>query len=295
MPFQQFVKLEVGNKLLLTVAGSVIIVVVLMMTFVETPADKPQPILGELTIKAKQRESPKNNISNYQAIKQRQKKVEKNTLRYKERKSAENPLFSFYKEEKSQTLKKASTPPQKPQQASVNKESVAEEEGFFNIANSDFKKAEQFFEAVFRESQQVQDGRALRIVLKDPIPALNLEGSTILKGIPYLEGGTRLKIKITAAIVDDTVRPVSLRCFDKEDCMEGLYHDDLATQLEESAKNRLLEEALDLEIGDEEKMVRRGKSIVQKFSDLGKHSRKKIIMERGRELFVALPMQEDDL
>ena len=93
MSFLPFIKLKGGSSLLLTVAGLVIIFVVLMMTLVETPADKPPPILGELTIKAQQRESPKNNISNYQAIKQQQKKEEKAVLRYKERKSEENPFF----------------------------------------------------------------------------------------------------------------------------------------------------------------------------------------------------------
>lgn len=293
MSFLPFIKLKGGSSLLLTVAGLVIIVVVLMMTFVATPADKPPPILGELTIKAQQRESPKNNVSNYQAIKQQQKKEEQAVLRYKERKSEENPFFSFYKEQKSQDSDKESTPTKPPQQAG-DKKQIVEDSGFFSITNSDSKKEEQFFEAVFRESQQVQDGRALRIVLKDPIPALNLAVNTVLKGVPYLEGGTRLNIKITAAIVEDTVRPVSLECFDKEDCMEGLYHDDLAQQLEETTKNRLLEEALDLSIGEEEAMVRKGKNVVQKFSDLRKSGRKKIIIERGRELFVALPEQEND-
>jgi len=242
------------------VAGLVIIVVAIMMTFVETPSDKSQPILGELNIKERQREKGKKDVSNYQLIKQQKKKEEKDILRYKERKSEENPFFSFYKEQEKQTTTQESTPPKTPRQARVAKK-VVEDKGFFSVTNADIAREKQFFEAVFRETQQVQDGRALRIVLKEPIPALNLAVNTVLKGVPYLEGGTRLKIKITAAIVDETVRPVSLQCFDKEDCMEGLYHDDLAQQLEEITKSRLLEEALDLDIG-EEALVRKGKNVV---------------------------------
>lgn len=287
MSFLRSTKLKGGNKLLLAVTASLVIVIIIMMTFVEIPSDKSQPILGELALREKQRETPKNTVSNYQSIKQQQKKAEKSTLRYKERKSKENPFFSLYKEGKTQISTQESTPTKKPQQARVKKK-VVEDRGFFSVTNSDSAREKQFFEAVFRESQQVQDGRALRIVLKDPIPVLNLEENTILKGVPYLEGGTRLKIKITAAMVDDTVRPISLQCFDKEDCMEGLYHDELSQQLEETTKNRLLEEALELGIGEEEAVVRRGKNVAQKFSDLTRRN-KKIIIERGRELFVAVP------
>ena len=101
-----------------------------------------------------------------------------------------------------------------------------------------------------------------------------------MKSVPYLEGGTRLKIRITAAIVEDTVKPVSLQCFNTEDCMEGPYHDDLAQQLEESTRNRLLDEVLDIGLGEkEDTIVKREKNVVRKFLDLRKSGRKKIVLE----------------
>jgi len=196
--FPKFIKLKGGNKLLLAVAASLVIAVAIMMTFVETPSEQPQPIWGEITIKEKQREKTKKDISNYESIKQQQKRVEKNTLRYKERQSAENPFFSFYKEKEKKTPDKPhrNTSPKPPRQTKTNQK-AGEDKGFLSVTNSDVIREKQFFESIFRESQQVQDGKALRIVLKDPIPALNLEENTILKGVPYLEGSTRLKIRIT--------------------------------------------------------------------------------------------------
>jgi len=284
-----------GGRLILMVIGSIVVIIALMMTFMEPPSDKLSPILGELALKDTQRVPANKKTSNYQSLKGQQQRTEKSNLRYKERKSEENPFFSLYKEQKSQPGKQKRLAPKKLQKTTGEKTvKKVEEAGFFNVSNSDLKKEQHFFEAVFREQQQVQDGKALRIFLKEAIPELHLEEGAILKGIPYLEGGSRLKIQITAAIVDDKIRSVALRSFDKEDCMEGLYHDDLAAQLEESTKNRLLEEAFDLEIGEEEKMIRRGKSIAHRFSDLGRSSKKGIVIERGRELFVAMPEQQEE-
>jgi hypothetical protein len=272
-----------GTKLLLMVVGTLTVIITLMMTFMETPEKKSSLIFGELEIKESRRTTATKKTSNYQSIKDRQKKVEKSNLRYKERKSEENPFFSFYREQKAQPRKQERSP-QKVAKVGKNK---IEEVGFFNAYNSDLKQENIFFEAVFREPQQVQDGKALRIFLKEAIPALQLEVGTILKGVPYLEGGSRLKIRITAAIVDNKVRKVELLCFDKADCMEGLYHDDLAAQLEEDTKTGLLDEAFDLDLSEGE-ITRKGGRIARKFSDLTRRN-KTIVIERGRELFVAVP------
>ena len=121
---------------------------------------------------------------------------------------------------------------------------------------------------------------------------MGLAENTILKGIPYLEGGTRLKIKITAAIVGDTVIPISLHCFDKADCREGLYHEDLAEQLEGTRGGQLLETVLDLYTGEGKEVIRQGKNLVRKFSDLLKVYESGIVIAKGRELFVAFPEDE---
>lgn len=272
--------LRVSSKLLLIVVGTLVVVVTLMMTFMETPLEKSRPVIGALAVKDAPRMAFTNNRSNYQSIKDQRAKEEKNTLRYKERKSEENPFFSLYKEKKTQSKNQNKTP------VKVVKNNK-KEEGFFNAFNLDPTSKKYFFEAVFREPQQVQDGKALRIFLKEAIPALQLEAGTILKGVPYLEGGSRLRIRITAAVTGDKVKKVELLCFDKEDCMEGLYHDDLAAQLEEETKTGLLDEAFDLDFSEGE-MTRKGKKIIRKFSDLTKRN-KMIILERGKELFVAAP------
>lgn len=281
-----FLKIGHGNRLLLVVASSLVFVVIVMMVFLPSPDDRSRPLLGEITIKKPQSAPMKPNTSNYQELRKQQKKVAQNTLRYKERKSAENPFFSFYRE---------ATPLNTHKEGTSDEASSAvlhKPQSFFSVVNSDRKREAIFFEAVFEESQQVQDGKALKIVLKDPIPALNLEAGTLLKGVPYLEGGTRLKIRITAAIVGDTVRPVQLVCFDKSDCLEGLYHEELDQQLAGTREGRLLEKVLDLYAGEGESVVRKGKNLVRKFSDLLKVYQSHIVIAQGRALFVALPVED---
>ena len=281
-----FIGMGHGNRLLLVVALSLVFVVIVMMVFIPSSDDQSRPLLGELIIKKPQSASMNPHTSNYQELRQQQKKVAQNTLRYKERKSKENPFFSFYRE----------GAPLNTHQEGTSAEAASAEpntsQGFFSVVNSDKKQEAIFFEAVFEESQQVQDGKALKIVLKDPIPALNLEAGTLLKGVPYLEGGTRLKIRVTAAIVGDTVRPVQLVCFDKSDCLEGLYHEELDQQLAGTREERLLEKVLDLYAGEGESVVREGKNLVRKFSDLLKVYKSHIVIAQGRELFVALFVED---
>ena len=146
-----------------------------------------------------------------------------------------------------------------------------------------------FFEVVFRARQQVQDGKPLRIFLKEAIAPLQLAAGTILKGTPYIEGN-RIKIRITAAVYDHIVRRVELLCLEKEDCTEGLYHDALAEQLAEDTQEGFLEEVLELgfEGGD---VVRKGGRVARRFSDLAKRN-KPIFIESGREVLIMLPEQE---
>ena len=270
----RLVKLGSSNRLLFTVGSAFVLAVVLMMLLIKTPTDNPPSLLGDLTVKEQQRKSEKRKVST------------QHTLRYRERKSVENPFLSFSREDPPPNITQENTP------VELSPPTNNERKGFFTVVNSDRKQEAHFFEAIFEESQRVKDGKALNIVLKDPIPSLGLAENTILKGIPYLEGGTRLKIKITAAIVGDTVIPIWLHCFDKEDCREGLYHEDLAEQLEETRGGQLLETVLDLYTGEGKEVIRQGKNLVRKFSDLLKVYESGIVIAKGRELFVAFPEDE---
>ena len=270
----RLVKLGSSNRLLFTVGSAFVLAVVLMMLLIKTSDDNPTSLLGDLTVKEQQRKSEKRKVST------------QHTLRYRERKSVENPFLSFSREDSSAKSNQEDAP------GELSAPTNNERKGFFTVVNSDRKQEAHFFEAIFEESQRVKDGKALNIVLKDPIPSLGLAENTILKGIPYLEGGTRLKIKITAAIVGDTVIPIWLHCFDKEDCREGLYHEDLAEQLEETRGGQLLETVLDLYTGEGKEVIRQGKNLVRKFSDLLKVYESGIVIAKGRELFVAFPEDE---
>ena len=270
----RLIKLGPSNRLLFAIGTSFVLAVVLMMLFVKTPTDKPTSLFGDLTVKEQKNKSETQNAPS------------QHTLRYKERKSVQNPFLSFSKEDASANINQEDAP------VELSPPTDDEKRGFFTVVNSDRKQEAHFFEAIFEESQRVKDGKALNIVLKDPIPSLGLAENTILKGIPYLEGGTRLKIKITAAIVGDTVIPISLHCFDKEDCREGLYHEDLAEQLEQTRGGQLLETVLDLYTGAGQEVIRQGKNLVRKFSDLLKVYESGIVIAKGRELFVAFPADE---
>ena len=270
----RLVKLGSSNRLLFTVGSAFVLAVVLMMLFIKTPTDNPTSLLGDLTVKEQQKKSEKRKVST------------QHTLRYRERKSVENPFLSFSREAPPPNITQENTP------VELSAPTDNERKGFFTVVNSDRKQEAHFFEAIFEESQRVKDGKALNIVLKDPIPSLGLTENTILKGIPYLEGGTRLKIKITAAIVGDTVIPIWLHCFDKADCREGLYHEDLARQLEGTREGKLLEQVLDLYTGEGQEVIRQGQNLVRKFSDLLKVYQSGIVIAKGRELFVAFPEDE---
>ena len=270
----RLIKLGSSNRLLFSVGSAFVLAVVLMMLFVETPAGNPTSLFGELTVKEQQKKLEKKEVPS------------QHTLRYRERKSVENPFLSFSREDSSAKSNQEDAPEE------LSAPTDNERKGFFTVINSDRKQEAHFFEAIFEESQRVKDGKALNIVLKDPIPSLGLTEKTILKGIPYLEGGTRLKIKITAAIVGDTVIPIWLHCFDKADCREGLYHEDLARQLEGTREGKLLEQVLDLYTGEGQEVIRQGQNLVRKFSDLLKVYQSGIVLLKGRELFVAFPEDE---
>ena len=69
---------------------------------------------------------------------------------------------------------------------------------------------------------------------------------TVLKGVPTCSGD-RIMIPITAGVGDKSVFKLDLECFDKEDCLPGLYHDQLAKHLEAAIKDSAIDEILDLD------------------------------------------------
>ena len=247
--------------------------VVIMMVVTETPQQKEEGLFGQLTLK-EEAVTPTKYQSNYQRIKA-QDQQQQHTLRYKTKKTQENPFFSFYRQEQKQQ-EKPQAPAKKPQQPP--------QKDFFSFSNTDAVANKVLFQALFRESQAVQAGKPLRIFLEEPMEALQLKKGTLLKGIPRLEGN-RIKIDITAAIMDKQVRPVRLVCLDQEDCLEGLYHDALAARLEEDIQEGIVEELWDIGL-EQHEVTRKGGKLVKKLSS--KHT-ENILITSGKSLFVRLP------
>ena len=248
--------------------------VLIMMVVAETPQQAEEGLFGQLTLK-EEAATPTKHQSNYQRIKAQDQ--QQHTLRYKTKKTKENPFFSFYRQEqKQQQQEKTQAPAKKPQQPP--------QKDFFSFSNTDAVANKVLFKALFRESQAVQAGKPLRIFLEEPMEALQLKKGTLLKGIPRL-AGNRIKIDITAAIMDKQVRPVRLVCFDQEDCLEGLYHDALAARLEEDIKEDIVEALWDIGLAQHE-VTRKGGRLAKKLSP--KHT-ENILITSGKALFVMLP------
>lgn len=276
------------KKMLFAVLVLLVGASVILVFFSDKSSEETSSLFGKLKLKERPQSRDQQQVSNYDLI--RGKRKGGKGLRYKKRIQKENPFFSFYREEKKkkrQPKKKASKPQKKPKQE--------EEPWIYSAAPLNSKAGEQqvFFEAIFREEQRVQEGRALRIFLKEDIDALGLEKDAILKGIPYIEG-TRIGIRITAAVVGKQIRKIDLVCFDKEDCLKGIYHDGVAAQLERDTQNSLWDEALDLgedAISKGGSAARRGNRVIKKLSWLTRRNMK-IYIAQGKELFVALPEEQ---
>jgi len=251
----------------------------LIVLIVDNPSKEEAGLWGTLQLKDNTH-TPTHKKSNYQRIREKTKHQE-STLRYRERKTKKNPFFSFYRAEQKRTT-------QKPKHIAKKQKQPKQEKDFFSFSNTDLPQEKLFFEAVFRESQQVQPGKPLRLFLQEPIEALQLKEGTILKGIPRLEGN-RIKISITAAVIDKQIRPVQLLCLDKEDCLEGLYHDALAASVEEDTKEGILEELWDMGL-EQSEVARQGSRVARKFASMKKHT-DTILIESGKAIFVMLPQE----
>lgn len=263
-------------KVLLFVVGSFVAVVTIMLLTTNSSEQVETTIFGEVKVKTSKDRSENDRLSNYDTIKQEKNKPAGNNLRYKVKVKKENPFLSLYQEEKKPIVAQKVQQKQAPSKNTAMRQ--ADTGGFFSLHNTELDQEKKFFKAIFRETQQVQPGKALRIILQEAIPELNLEAGTILKGVPNF-AGERIEIRITAGVVGKEIRRLDLLCFDKEDLIEGIFHDQLAKQLEEATKEGLIDEVLDLDF--------KGNGLARKANNLTKFY-KNITIDKGREVFVAM-------
>jgi hypothetical protein len=286
-----------GSKGMLTLVALIALVLSIGVTmlFVDGSSSSSS-IFGEVKLKETTTQT-RPRLSNYDEFKQQKGKSSDKSWRYRVKIKKENPFLSFYKDEKKaleppiqKTLEPSSQPEKQVKQQELVKEEVNEQPaslktGKRRISIKNLKEQnKQYFQAIFRERQEVQVGKALRIILQEPIPALRLPEGAILKGIPVFDSG-RIMVRITAGVIGKEVRKLDLLCFDKEDLLEGVFHDTLARQMEEDAKDSLLDEVLDLEFT--------GSRIAKKATNLTR-AYKNIHIEKGKEIFVALPQIDED-
>ena len=98
-----------------------------MMVVAETPQQEKEGLFGQLTLK-EEAATPTKYQSNYQRIKAQDQ--QQHTLRYKTKKTKENPFFSFYRQEqKQQQQEKPKALAKKPQQPP--------QKDFFSFSNTD--------------------------------------------------------------------------------------------------------------------------------------------------------------
>ena len=262
---------------------ALLVVVFVMAMFTDAPSKEPQTIFGDLKLSEDERDpKSKEYVSNYDQIRNEKAYPQKDSLAYKVKVKRENPLLPLYREanEKPAALIQIEKVAPKKKKKSVDKDA---NQKIFSYRNEELQEDKQFFEAIFRDAQQVQNGKALKIILQEPIPALNLSAGTVLKGVPSCSGD-RIIISITAGVVDKNVFKVDLECYDKEDCLPGLYHDQLAKHLAESTRDSAVDELLDIDFT--------GNRIARKTNTLTKIP-SDIYIYKGKEIFVAIPDKKD--
>ncbi len=228
---------------------------------------------------------PKERLSNYQKIKRglSEDPDKKSRLSKKaelERKKNFKTGILHTQEENSSQL----TPNERGQPKKANRPTNKKEEKWFsNISNPELVQEEVRYRAVFRESQDIRPEKHIQIVLQDEIPSLNLEAGTILNGLPHFVGG-RINIQITSAKIGHKLVSLShygLICLDDPSLAVGLYHDEVARMFSEASKKSLTNEFLDLGPDAVKSKIEKGLSLVE--------ITKGITIEKGRQLFVALP------
>mgnify|MGYP001801020113 CR=1 FL=1 len=193
-------------------------------------------------------------------------------LRYKAPKKSKHPFLDLYQEQTPLTY------PAQPHNMSHS--TIKDPPPFFTSYNTDQHTENPFFVASSPRQQPLQEGKPIELLLKEPIPALQLPQGTLLKGSPAFQGN-RVFIHITAASLHRSVRPLKLLCFDPNDCMEGLFYDSNQHAIDTQIASSLLHELLELQ-GTTDQQRTKSARLPQYFNP-------PCFLEKGRELLLALP------
>ncbi|MCP3659454.1 MAG: hypothetical protein GY830_03700 [Bacteroidetes bacterium] len=82
-------------------------------------------------------------------------------------------------------------------------------------------------------------------------------------------------------IEDGKLKRINLKCYDKADCLEGIYHDDLTKEIEDDLKGKTIDELLDLDFKGS-RIGKKANSIVNK-----RLNSIKLTILKGKELLVS--------
>lgn len=161
-----------------------------------------------------------------------------------------------------------------------SKEKVESEgEWSYGFAHKEARQEEKLFKAIIREKQSVYDGTPVKIVLLESIRALSLSAGTTLKGTARLGASERIQISLTAA--EGSRKKIDLICFD-DDLQQGIYSDELAKVLAESAKDNITDEVADLI----------GNRLAQRALHMSRTAKANANLEEGKEIYVAIHKKE---
>lgn len=259
-----------GKRFLAFLSCGIIVFVLVLTCIVKPRTSDYKNLLEGIALRPHGCKNTKQTQSNYQEI--RSKRMDKKNLSFKKRIKHENPLFLLYRDQQAPPQKPEITPP-------TEKVLKKQKQVFFSSINPDLTKEKEFYGAIFRERQLVRPGKPLRIYLQEAIPKLKLNPGTVLKGIPCFSGN-RIQIRITASIADNNPKKLDLVCFDKGDCLEGIYNDALEASLEEGLEDILIEEVLGTKAMEA--------NSTRKIADLYKKGRS-VFINSGTEIFVVVP------
>jgi hypothetical protein len=262
-------KLSLSTKLYMVGGLSLLLIFLFRVFSADPPPQEGSSLFGAIQLKA--------DSSSLTLVREEEERKEKEgELRYKVQVKKENPFLALYKEEKP-----VATPPREKIHKPAAKKK--QEKGFFSVSNPELTGKVKKYRAVFREGQAIIPGKALEIILKEPIPALRLNTETKLTGIPRLSGEDRILINITVGVIGSEDREVLLTCYDPGDPEEGLFYDRSSYQLEDEIKESLVDELLDVDFKGRD-LIKKGVAISRKY----KNKR----VEKWREIRVGIAAKE---
>ena len=142
------------------------------------------------------------------------------------------------------------------------------------------EKGRPFFCAYVRNAQTIVSGKALSFVLREAIPVKGLPSGAIVRGVPRISGD-RIAIQVTSYKKGNSIRPIQLDVFDKNDLLPGLFHERLAQNLEKEVEDEALDTALGVQFRGVN-LIRKGAKVVKK--------QRKITLPSGMEVFLSPPL-----